>query len=104
MKRLYAFATIVVFSLFCGACADDHATNTGAISGSISPEDAAVRIIAKIAGTNYEEEGSIKGEVTLTKGGDFIIEGLPAGTYDLFFSFRENQQRSTSHRVGVRSL
>ncbi len=88
MKKLYAITTIVVVSLFCAACGDDHGTNTtstGTISGSISPEDASVRIIAKTAGTDYQVEGNIKGEVTLTGGGDFTIKGLPEGTYDLLF-------------------
>jgi hypothetical protein len=56
----------------------------GAISGRISP-DASIRIIAKLAGTSHEIKENVKGEVTLTDGGVFTIEGLPPAKYDLLF-------------------
>ncbi len=85
MKRLPVFLSIVLFSVSCATSAEDTANVAGAISGRIFPKDASVRIIAKTAGTEYKIKGNIKGEVTLTKGGDFTIKGLPPGKYDLLF-------------------
>ena len=85
MKRLPVFLSIVLFFVSCATSTEDTANDAGAISGRILPKDVSVRIIAKTAGTEYRIKGNIKGEVTLTKGGGFIIKGLPAGKYDLLF-------------------
>lgn len=85
MKRVPVFLSIVLLSVSCATSAEDTASDTGAISGRIFPKDASVRIIAKTAGTEYKIKGNIKGEVTLTKGGDFAIKKLPPGKYDLLF-------------------
>jgi hypothetical protein len=85
MKRLPVFLSIVLFSVSCATSAEGAANDAGAIRGRILPKDASVRIIAKTAGTEYNIKGNIKGEVTLTKGGDFTIKGLPSGKYDLLF-------------------
>ncbi|MBW2201495.1 MAG: hypothetical protein JRF71_11805 [Deltaproteobacteria bacterium] len=85
MIRSFAILSIVLFSVSCATYAEDIANDTGAISGRIFPKDASVRIIAKTAGTEYKIKGNIKGEVTLTQGGDFTIKGLLPGKYDLLF-------------------
>jgi hypothetical protein len=85
MIRLFVILSIVLFLVSCATSAEDIASDTGAISGRISPKDASVRIIAKTTGTEYKIKGNIKGEVTLTKGGDFTIKGLLPDKYDLLF-------------------
>jgi hypothetical protein len=85
MKRLLAASLLGLFLASSAAFAEDVAKDTGTISGRISPGDVAVRIIAKLAGTEYTAKGNIKGEVTVTQGGEFAIKDLPAGTYDLLF-------------------
>ena len=85
MKKSFVFFNIVLFLVSCVTYAEDIANNTGTISGRISPKDASAQIIAKTAGTEYKIKGNIKGEVTLTQGGDFTIKGLPPGKYDLLF-------------------
>jgi hypothetical protein len=73
--------SIVVFSLISVAgYAQEAGRDVGAISGRIVPTGASIKIIAKTAGTE-----DVKGEVLLPRGGDFIIEKLPAGKYDLLF-------------------
>jgi len=57
---------------------------TGSITGRVSPE-AAVRIVAKLAGTDASIPANVKAEVLLEKGGEFRLEGLPPGTYELLF-------------------
>ncbi len=93
MKILPALLSIVLFSISCVASAEDTADNAGAISGRISPENVSARIIAKTAGTEYKIKKNIKGEVTLTKGGDFSIKGLPAGKYDLLFLLQGDSKK-----------
>jgi len=85
MKRLPILLSIVWFSVSSATFAEGAANDVGAISGRILPKDVSVRIIAKTAGTEYRIKGNIKGEVTLAKGGNFVIKGLPAGKYDLLF-------------------
>ncbi len=68
-------------------------SDTGAVSGRISPADVAVRIVAKTAGTEYKVKGNIKGEITLTQGGNFTISNLPAGKYDLLFLLQGESQK-----------
>lgn len=67
------------------ACATDTTPRVGAISGRVLPEDATVRIIAKLSGTNHQKPGNLKAEVTLTRGGNFHFNDLPPGNYDLLF-------------------
>ena len=85
MKKIPIFLSIILFTVSCVASDKDTANNTGAISGRILPKDAAVRIIAKTAGTEYKIKRNIKDEITLTKGGDFTLKGLPPGKYDILF-------------------
>ena len=67
------------------ACATDTSPKGGSISGRVLPEDATVRIIAKLSGTNHQKPGTLKAEVTLTRGGNFRFDDLPPGNYDLLF-------------------
>ncbi len=80
-----AILTGMVIVAMASASAADKKGDSGSVSGKISPEDASVRIIAKLAGTEHRVKKNIKGEVTLTKGGAFTIRDLPAGKYDLLF-------------------
>ena len=60
-------------------------TQDGRISGRIRPA-VGVRILAKLKGTDGSKPENVKGEINLPIGGDFTIDRLPAGTYDLLFS------------------
>lgn len=52
-----------------------------------------------MAGTAYEIRENVKGEVLLEKGGEFTIEGLPPGQYDLLFFLKgESQKRYIATR------
>ena len=85
MTKAIAVSILAVFVVPFVIFAEAADKKKGAISGRISPKDASVRIIAKTSGTEYKIKENIKGEVTLTKGGDFTIKGLPPGKYDLLF-------------------
>lgn len=93
MKMPHVIPCAVWFFALYVVYAEDTANETGAISGRILPKDASVRIIAKLAGTEYRIKENIKGEVTLTKGGDFIIKGLLPGKYDLLFFLQGETNR-----------
>jgi hypothetical protein len=64
----------------------------GSIKGRVSPE-AAVRIVAKLAQTDASKPENVKGEVTLAKGGEFEIKGLPPGKYDLLFELQGEDKK-----------
>lgn len=87
--------------------AQDKPENTGTISGRISPRNASVRIIAKVAGTSHEIRENVKGQVLLQKGGEFAIKELPPGTYDLLFflegASRENYMATRWSEVAVKA-
>lgn len=85
MRKVIVVSILAVFVVPFVVFAEAADKKKGAISGRISPKDASVRIIAKISGTEYKIKGNIKGKVTLAKGGDFTIKGLPPGKYDLLF-------------------
>ena len=88
---------VCCFALFGAVAA--AAAETGAVSGRISPKGASVRIIAKTAGTEHRIKANVKGEVTLEKGGDFTIKGLPPGKYDLLFFLQgESKKKYTAAR------
>jgi hypothetical protein len=85
MKNILV-ALIIGLHLFSIAYAlETEKKNVGAIQGRILPEGVSIRIVAKIAGTDHEVEGNLKGEAILHHGGDFIIDNLPPGKYDLLF-------------------
>jgi hypothetical protein len=99
--RSQASVMALLFSLTFTTVArpGDGENATGTIRGRISPEDASVLIIAKVAGTAHEIKENVKGEVLLERGGDFAIEGLPPGTYDLLFFLKgESQKKYLSTR------
>jgi hypothetical protein len=85
MRKAIAVSILAVFIVPFVILAEDADKRSGAISGRIEPKDASVRIIAKVSGSEYKVKGNIKGEVSLTKGGDFTIKGVPPGKYDLLF-------------------
>lgn len=81
------------------ACATDTNPRGGAISGRVLPEDAMVRVIAKLSGTNHQQPGNLKAEVILAKGGSFRFDGLQPGNYDLLFLLQgESKARYTAFR------
>ena len=85
MRKAIAVSILALFVVPFVLFAEDADKKKGSIHGRISPKDASVRIVAKTSGTEYKIKENIKGEVTLTKGGDFAIKGLPPGKYDLLF-------------------
>lgn len=94
VPKLYLALYGVYLLCLLAACATGPSEIGGTISGRVTPDDASVRIIAKISGTDYEKPGNIKGEVTLTKGGNFQFDDLPPGNYDLlFFLLGESKER-----------
>jgi len=66
-------------------------TQGGRISGSISPA-VGVRVLAKLKGTDASKAENVKGEIELPHGGEFTIDKLPAGNYDLLFDLIGNAQ------------
>ncbi len=92
MKKVLAASILAIFVVSFVILAEGAAEETGAISGRISPRDASVQIIAKTAGTEHRVKGNIKGEVTLTQGGNFTIKGLASGKYDLLFFLQGKSQ------------
>lgn len=85
MGKVFIFLSIILLLVSCAMFEEEVSNDFGAISGRISPQDVSLRIIAKTAGTEYNVKKNIKGEITLTTGGVFTIENLPAGKYDLIF-------------------
>jgi len=99
MKSPPVVACVVWFFVLLAVGVGGAADQTGAINGRISPKDASIRIIAKTAGTEHRIKRNIKGEVTLAKGGDFTIKGLPPGKYDLLFFLQgKSKKRYTATR------
>lgn len=99
MNRLPSLPCISLFlaALFFAASAlsaEEGTTDTGAISGRISPPDASLRIIAKLAGTAAEVAGNVKGTATIAEDGAFTITGLPPGAHDLLFQLQGAAQKS----------
>ncbi len=92
-KPHWLIPVVVWFFVLSVVCAGDAASETGAISGRISPKNVSIRIIAKTAGTEHKIKGNIKGEITLAKGGDFTIKGLPPGKYDLLFFLQGDSKK-----------
>ena len=92
MKKLFARSFLILFLGISVTLADNFNKDSGSISGRISPKDVSVKIIAKIAGTEYMVKGNVKGEVNLNQGGKFIIKDLPAGRYDLLFFLQNSSQ------------
>ena len=85
MKQVFGLIWFAGLAVMFFACPVQGADTTGAISGRISPKGSEIRIVAKLAGTEYRKKGNIKGEVVLKNGGEFSIKGLPPGKYDLLF-------------------
>ena len=69
-------------ALMLAACLQDP--QMGSIRGRVTPE-APVRVVAKPAGKDPSVKENVKGEVLLAKGGEFHLEKLPPGKYDLVF-------------------
>lgn len=65
---------------------------TGAIKGHVSPEGS-IKLILKKEQTDPKQPGNVKGEVLLPKGGDFTIENVPPGRYDLLFELQGEEQK-----------
>jgi hypothetical protein len=93
MRRSVSASIVSLLIASSALFAQDQAKSKGTVSGRISPEDVSVLVIAKVAGTAYEIRENVKGEVLLEKGGEFTIEGLPPGQYDLLFFLKGESQR-----------
>ncbi len=92
---------VCVLFLVYGCFEETKAKNTGTINGRVSPDDISIRIIAKKSGTDYQIEDNIKGEITLATGGEFSIEKLSPGTYDLLFFLQgESKEKYIANRWG----
>src|SRR5260221_13131218 len=61
---------------------------TGRISGRISPAGVSVKIVAKLKGTDASQKANVKGEVELPKAGEFAIDKVSPGNYDLLFTLQ----------------
>lgn len=59
----------------------------GSVKGRVSPE-ARVRVVAKLAQADASKPENVKGEAKLEKGGEFEIQGLAPGKYDLLFELQ----------------
>ena len=65
---------------------------TGTIQGRISPE-VPVKLILKKEQSDHKFPANVKGEVLLPKGGEFKLENIPPGRYDLIFEVQGEERK-----------
>lgn len=67
-------------------------SKTGTITGRITPE-VPIKLILKKEQSDAKNAENVKGEVLLPKGGEFRIENIPPGRYDLLFEIQGDEAK-----------